>query len=556
MIKRIHFVEFNAKINTLAIRKVFPKYGTPLLATILKEKGYDVRIYLEGVSRMDFEKMTDCDLICMPVFAPAYNKVKDFSKRVFREKPHIPVIVGGPQAILYTETVLDFCSYAVRCEGDEVLPELIECLSKKGDIGSIKGISYMENGEPVHTPDREPPKIPSVIPDMSLIKGFKRAARGPGRLENIQNTLQTSRGCNFRCKFCPTSRLFSGVYRNRDVDSIITEIKAKKEYNDWFLVVDNSFLGNREKTVALLNRLIQEDLGASLIVFERHEIGNDINMLKLMKKAGVDCLIVGVESLVDNNLDAFNKKQKVENVVASIRNIKKSGIHVIGTFAFGYDGDTKERALELVAFIKKNNLALNLFILHDTVMEDRKDLLISMERRFQTYYEKNNANNTDFYDYATGNFVTYFPKQMKPSTLQQCILDIYEEVYTHKYILRNMFSKNIFESLFGIAHGYGIRRMNKNISKIVSEYYLDYLKQIEQGLYDENEVLIEEKLKRIQTLPIPRPLVEQAELSSYQLIMTLGFIPGISRYYLQKLGRRIRKTRQIVGVNEKVTEAV
>ena len=36
-IRKIHFVEFNAKINTLMHAPVFPKYGTPLLATIMKE---------------------------------------------------------------------------------------------------------------------------------------------------------------------------------------------------------------------------------------------------------------------------------------------------------------------------------------------------------------------------------------------------------------------------------------------------------------------------------------------------------------------------------------
>ena len=59
IIKKINFVELNAKVNTLAIRKVFPKYGTPLLATILKEENYDVEVYLEGVSKMNFEQIID-----------------------------------------------------------------------------------------------------------------------------------------------------------------------------------------------------------------------------------------------------------------------------------------------------------------------------------------------------------------------------------------------------------------------------------------------------------------------------------------------------------------
>jgi len=549
IIKRINFVELNAKVNTLAIRKVFPKYGTPLLATILKEKGYEVNIYLEGVSKMNLNKIADCDLICMPVYAPAYNKVKEYAKILKEKKQDIQIIIGGPHVNLNPDTVLDFCDYAVRCEGDEVLPELIECLNTSEDVSRINGISFLKNGEIVHTKDRKPPAIPTIIPDMSLIKGFNRASFGIGKLQNIQNTLQTSRGCKFKCSFCPTEKLYGGVYRNRDIDSIITEIKYKQKFNDFFLVVDNSFFGNKDEARKLLNRLIKENLDASLIVFERHEIGHDTEMLHLMKKAGVKCLIVGVESLVDENLDAFNKKQTSKNVIQSIQNIKNSGIHIIGTFAFGYDGDTKEKASEIVDFIKQNELSLNIFILHDIETDDRKDLLVPLNRRFMTHYKNADPINTDYYDYATGNFVTYFPKKMKPSTLQKCILDIYKDVYSHEYILKSFFRKNIFDSLFGITHGYGIRRLNETIYNIVDNYYMDYLKQIEEGLYDENEVLIEEKLNSIEGLPIPIPLKEQVDMSSYEPLMLILHTPLVIRYFFHKLRWRTGKIIQSVKMN-------
>ncbi len=60
-IKRIHFIEYNARINTLALSPLFPKYGTPLLAAIMKEKGYDVSVFLEGVSDMSFGMLSECD---------------------------------------------------------------------------------------------------------------------------------------------------------------------------------------------------------------------------------------------------------------------------------------------------------------------------------------------------------------------------------------------------------------------------------------------------------------------------------------------------------------
>jgi hypothetical protein len=47
-IKRIHFIEYNAKMSTLgSLNPMFPKYGNTLLSSLLRDMGYDVTVYLE-----------------------------------------------------------------------------------------------------------------------------------------------------------------------------------------------------------------------------------------------------------------------------------------------------------------------------------------------------------------------------------------------------------------------------------------------------------------------------------------------------------------------------
>jgi len=398
----------------------------------------------------------------------------------------------------------------------------------------------------VSTPEREPPAIPSTVPDMTLIDGFDALAGRIDRYRTIQNTLQTSRGCSYRCRFCPTPRLFGGQFRNRDADSIVEEIRVKQRYGDLFFVVDNNFFGDRARAVALLRRLVAEDLDALLIVFARQEIGQDRELLELMRRAGVKCLIVGVESLVDDNLAAFDKQQRSRDVIRSIDTIKRSGIHVIATFAFGYDGDTLERARELVRFVRGRNLALNVFILHDTEDDPQRKLLIPLERRFATYYQRTDPQDTSYMDYTTGSFVTYFPRQMKPSTLQRCFLQIYRELYTDGYILRSVLEKSAFESVFGIAHGYGIRRLNEAIERVAKRQYMDHLLQVEQGLYDEREQLQEDRLARLERLPQPPPLEEQVDVETYNLLGEIAALPGVVRLLGHKLRHRLsRRVRRL-----------
>ena len=98
-IRRVHFIEYNAKVGTLQMYPVFPKYGTALLASILRGRGYDARIFLEGTSDMSFERLADCDAVCFPVFAPALTKVRACAARIRRERPGIPIIAGGSGAL-------------------------------------------------------------------------------------------------------------------------------------------------------------------------------------------------------------------------------------------------------------------------------------------------------------------------------------------------------------------------------------------------------------------------------------------------------------------------
>lgn len=532
-IRRINFIEFNARINTLgSLGALFPKYGSLLLASLLRDKGYEVRYYLEGVSDMDFDAMTTADVLCLSVFAPAMNKVRAFAERVSREKPGTCVIMGGPQVCFFPEAVIDFCTYAVRCEGDEVLPALVDCLNSGGDVRRIGGISFRENGIIVHTPEGEPPDIPATIPDVSLIEGFRQATPQVAGRRAVINTLQTTRGCRFRCKFCPTMKLFQGSYRSRDIDSVVADIRKRMAYNDHFFVVDNDFCSDRKKTKALLNRLIEENIGARFIIFERHEVGRDSEMLDLLAKAGVRVIIVGVESLLDSSLKAFNKKQTKDDVLASIRNIKAHGMHVLSTFVLGYDDDTPETAREVVTFVTENRLSLNLFVLHDLEHDESKELLIPLNRRFMTHYERMDPADTAYWDYMTGSFVTYFPKKMKPSTLQRLIFEISDRAYSHRNILKHVLDRDLFQSFFGVSFGYRMKTINRNIRRFAERSYMEYLEKIEEGLYDEREQLIEEKLASLDGLPLPEPVRDYEDSTPYRVHVMLALIPAFARMAL------------------------
>ena len=174
--------------------------------------------------------------------------------------------------------------------------------------------------------------------------------------------------------------------------------------------------------------------------------------------------------------------------------------------------------------------------------DESKGLIIPLNRRFWNYWQRDYPGDTSFFDYATGSFVWYFPKRMKPSTLQNAVMDIYDQAYTHKNILSNIFAKNIAQAAMGINVGYGIRKMNKNLRQVIKKYrYMEFLESVEKDLYDENEVLIEEKLDAFKTekFPLPLPMLEEASNDSYAFLRAMAMIPVIFRIILALLRKKL-----------------
>jgi hypothetical protein len=130
---------------------------------------------------------------------------------------------------------------------------------------------------------------------------------------------------------------------------------------------------------------------------------------------------------------------------------------------------------------------------------------------------------------------------MKPSTLQRCYLSIYREVYTDKYILKNLFAKSAFESMFGVFHGYSIRRLNEVMEKVVDEHYMDHLLTVEEGLYDAQERLLEDKLAELDGLPPPPPLPDRIDRATDSKAIELALIPGTMRFAMHKARRKIAR---------------
>ncbi len=459
-------------------------WGLPLLGTILKRRGYEVRVFFEIVKPIDWDFVYSSQVVGFQTLACTAHRTFDMIRRIKEQDPGVVTIIGGTLPTALPEDMLQYCDFVVRQEGDETLPDLLDALQNGRDLRQVLGISYRINDlEFVHTSNRAIVSDIETIPDLSLVHGWKELNKWKlllrGRIQ--MHTVQTSRGCPYACTFCIVPMMFTPhTYRVRKIDGVIEEIKDRIAYSGCrrFMFVDNYFGAYRPHAKALLRRILEEDIQFKCFAFCRLEIYQDAEFLRLLEQAGFDPLFIGFETFNDDTLRSFDKHQNSKRIIDAIRVIKDHGLRISGSFIIGSDEDTVEGIRASMDAAQRSGIDnINIFPL--SVIPGRGQQILPRKRLILLDY-----------DYGNGNYVTIFPKKMKPSTLQL------------EYIRAYRRFNNVRTALGAIREGHlgaGVERLaaamaHEAIIADIEKRYLPRLYEIEQGFYDEKERLIEEKL--------------------------------------------------------------
>ena len=229
-----------------------------------------------------------------------------------------------------TEALSSGIDYVVLGEGEETIQELLQALAGRQDVRPIRGIAYRENGEVTCTPAREPltdfDKFP--FPDFSLVR-YARIRVYP--VERI-------RGCPMQCEFCTVK----GKPRAASAERLLANISYLVESHNatHFFVVDDLFGQQRDDTIRFCHMLrgYQEQIGRqlALTVQIRLDKAKDPEMLAAMRQAGVRHVAIGLESPIDEELQAMNKHISSRDMLALVKVFRHFGFWVHGMFIFGY----------------------------------------------------------------------------------------------------------------------------------------------------------------------------------------------------------------------------
>src|SRR5206468_8036537 len=116
----------------------------------------------------------------------------------------------------------------------------------------------------------------------------------------------------------------------------------------------------REERFALMARLAE--LPDDLVFYTQitMEVAEDPEFLDAMKRAKIRGALVGVESVTREGLKDVYKGFNLagDELVARLREFRRHGIHVLGSFIFGLNSDTKDTFDATVALAERADLTV------------------------------------------------------------------------------------------------------------------------------------------------------------------------------------------------------
>ena len=262
--------------------------------------------------------------------------------QILRDHPEVDIIVRGEGeativelAATLTRNAIEFLPTRLARDPDErgSLPPAL-------DLGAVAGVAWRRVGRVIMNPPRPPIHdlddyrvAWELVQDWDQYKAF-----GLGRAAVVQ----FSRGCPHTCTYCG-QWMFWKSWRYRDVVRFVDELERLRREHDirFFWLADENPTTLKDIWAQLLAEIARRRLDIGLCASIRaQDIVRDADILPLYRAAGFTYVLMGVETVTDENLSRIRKGSSVDDAYRAVGLLREQHILSIVDYMFGIDDES------------------------------------------------------------------------------------------------------------------------------------------------------------------------------------------------------------------------
>ena len=281
------------------------------------------------------------------------DSVKDVARQVKEITPDIPLIVGGHHVSLSPHDAYSPNIDAIVIgDGERPFRELVESLIRGEGLNSTMDVIFRdENGEFDHANVKSTKKSSFKEFDSRTMNARPFPARH--LIDHYRDSyfflyhtnpysVETARGCIYRCNFCSVHEFHKGEFRVQGNDRTLKELSELPKHA-WVNIVDDlaiqelpgslkmSYPDGFDPMEDLADKLIELDLGQRYWMQVRADnVTRNPKKFEKWARAGLDTVLVGLESFEQGDLNSVSKGTKVGDNEKAISILHDLGVRIWG----------------------------------------------------------------------------------------------------------------------------------------------------------------------------------------------------------------------------------
>jgi len=267
----------------------------------------------------------------------------------------IPVIAGGAHASCQPERILadPNVDFVVIGEGEQSLPQLLDCLQSNAAPDKIQGLAFRNKGSI------------SVVPRTSFIESLDQLPLPARDLLDLDaymiggqrsTMLLTSRGCPQGCTYCSVAALMGEKLRTRSIESVLEEISICVQQHSIrvFDIEDDNFTWDKKRALQILEALRDEygEAGISLTAMNGMSLLSlDRELLDAMRRAGFLHLDLALGSAAPRKNKQLGREAHSGSTGRILEQASAIGFPVTTYILLGVPGHSIEDMLASISYL-------------------------------------------------------------------------------------------------------------------------------------------------------------------------------------------------------------